>query len=186
MESQVKSHGEFGANRIIHKVFFSILKNHSEPAVSTGGDDVPLPRERYNGRYHPLKVLIKTRQRALCSFTNIQFYPFKTEECSIHFYLDGPENQWMDIHPFNITNNGPQVVDEYIIKNWTISPQIMDGSIIRTMKMTMILDRKLENIFLVTYLPTIFMNIINQATNYVQMENKVITYLLQRYISCLW
>ena len=87
----------------------------------------------------------------------------------------------MDIHPFNITNNGPQVVDEYIIKNWTISPQIMDGSIIRTMKMTMILDRKLENIFLVTYLPTIFMNIINQATNYVQMENKVITYLLQRY-----
>ena len=36
----------------------------------------------------------------------------------------------------------------------------------------MVLSRKIESIFMVTYLPTILMNMINQATNYISGEDK--------------
>ena len=34
-------------------------------------------------------------------------------------------------------------------------------------RLTMVLSRKIESIFMVTYLPSILMNVINQATNYI-------------------
>ena len=37
---------------------------------------------------------------------------------------------------------------------------------------TMILTRKISSIFMETYLPTILMNTINQATNYISGEDK--------------
>ena len=39
-------------------------------------------------------------------------------------------------------------------------------------RLTMVLSRKIESIFMVTYLPTILMNMINQATNYISGEDK--------------
>ena len=39
-------------------------------------------------------------------------------------------------------------------------------------RITMTLSRKIDSVFMVTYLPTILMNMINQATNYITSENK--------------
>ena len=39
-------------------------------------------------------------------------------------------------------------------------------------KITLTLSRKITSIFMVTYLPTILMNMINQATNYISGEDK--------------
>ena len=39
-------------------------------------------------------------------------------------------------------------------------------------KVTMVLSRKIVSIFMVTYLPTILMNMINQATNYITTADK--------------
>ena len=39
-------------------------------------------------------------------------------------------------------------------------------------RITMTLSRKIDSVFMVTYLPTILMNMINQATNYITGDNK--------------
>ena len=79
----------------------------------------------------------------------------------------------MDLYPYNIINEGPTSVNEYVIEHWKLAPSILKGSNLKIMKIAMILSRKVKNIFLVTYLPTIFMNLINQATNYVVSESRV-------------
>ena len=84
----------------------------------------------------------------------------------------------MDLYPYNIRNEGPTSVNEYVIENWILAPSILEGaklkgSNLKIMKIAMILSRKVKNIFLVTYLPTVFMNLINQATNYVVSESRV-------------
>ena len=84
----------------------------------------------------------------------------------------------MDLYPYNIRNEGPHSVNEYVIENWILAPSILEGSKLKgsnlkIMKIAMILSRKVKNIFLVTYLPTVFMNLINQATNYVVSESRV-------------
>ena len=38
--------------------------------------------------------------------------------------------------------------------------------------MSLVLTRKMKSVFMVSYLPTILMNIINQATNYIQAGDK--------------
>ena len=93
-------------------------------------------------------------------------------------FIQGVENKLMDLYPYNIRNEGPHSVNEYVIENWILAPSILEGaklkgSNLKIMKIAMILSRKVKNIFLVTYLPTVFMNLINQATNYVVSENRV-------------
>ena len=39
-------------------------------------------------------------------------------------------------------------------------------------RITMTLSRKIDSVFMVTYLPTILMNMINQATNYITGDTK--------------
>ena len=87
--------------------------------------------------------------------------------------MQGMENNLMDLYPYNIRNEGPTSVNEYVIEDWKLIPSILEGSDLKIMKIAMILSRKVKNIFLVTYLPTIFMNLINQATNYVVSESRV-------------
>ena len=88
-------------------------------------------------------------------------------------FIQGVENKLMDLYPYNIRNEGPHSVNEYVIENWILAPSILEGSNLKIMKIAMILSRKVKNIFLVTYLPTVFMNLINQATNYVVSESRV-------------
>ena len=88
-------------------------------------------------------------------------------------FIQGVENKLMDLYPYNIRNEGPTSVNEYVIEDWKLVPSILEGSDLKIMKIAMILSRKVKNIFLVTYLPTIFMNLINQATNYVVSESRV-------------
>ena len=40
-------------------------------------------------------------------------------------------------------------------------------------RVSVILSRDLVSVFMVTYLPTFLMNIINQATNFIVCENRV-------------
>ena len=67
----------------------------------------------------------------------------------------------------NLTTFTGQSVGEYEIRNWTLSTgQVTkDGAI--GLKVHLELGRNLVSIIMVTYLPTILINIINQATNYV-------------------
>ena len=125
---------------------------------------------------------MKIRQISLCSFNNIVNYPFGDEFCSIHFYLQGVANKKMLFRPYTITHSGQNIVDQYIISKWLFDrnkiSSLSDSSNARntkTMEMTLVLGRDFRNVFMVTYLPTILMNIINQVTNYIDHESMVKT-----------
>ena len=63
-----------------------------------------------------------------------------------------------------VNNEGPIVVGQYVIKNWTIDNEVKQRQTGRNMtRVTMVLKRNIKGIFFVTYLPTILMNMINQG-----------------------
>ena len=64
-----------------------------------------------------------------------------------------------------ISDQGPSSVGQYSVKGWKIESAIVEEGI-RGVKVTVELGRSLSSIFTVTYLPTILMNLVNQATNY--------------------
>ena len=61
-------------------------------------------------------------------------------------------------------------IGEYSIRNWAY--QIVNEKEKIYIYVKMFLTRKIFSIFMVTFLPTILMNIINQASNYIPGENK--------------
>ena len=156
-----------------------ILKNDSHGPNLSADTDTLNVREIYPGSQHVLRMSMKIRQIALCSFNNIVNYPFGYEYCSIHFYLQGVANKKMVFRPYTITDSGQSIVDQYIISNWLFDRSKISslsqthGTNTKTMEMTLVLGRNFRNVFMVTYLPTILMNIINQATNYIDHESKV-------------
>ena len=49
---------------------------------------------------------------------------------------------------------------------------MLEDARLETIRVSLHLELDISSIFLVTFLPTILMNIINQATNYITGENK--------------
>ena len=59
---------------------------------------------------------------------------------------------------------------QYEVRNWTLTAGYLPGNK-KGLRLTVYLGRNLASILLVTYLPTVLMNLINQATNYIQSED---------------
>ena len=59
-----------------------------------------------------------------------------------------------------------------MVEDWVVTNYHNNQTRRKMVRVTMILSRNIKSIFLVTYLPTILMNMINQATNYIKDEDK--------------
>ena len=149
----------------------TVLRNTSQPPAMSDDTDIVNVREYYEGKDSKLKLSIKMTQEIVCSFTNIRYYPFKDDECQLNFFMEGGFNKFVNFEPLTIKAEENQVVDQYKIKEWKIEEiqRHGDGKVIQ---ISVTFSRELSVIFFVTYLPTIMMNIINQATNYIEDENK--------------
>ena len=66
-----------------------VVKNENEIPELSANHSYLHVREIYSGTKNFLKMTIKRRQTAVCSFRNIGKYPFGTEICTINFYLQG-------------------------------------------------------------------------------------------------
>ena len=71
-------------------------------------------------------------------------------------------------------NFGPDTIGQYIIERWTQSDDRKNQTKERVLTLEMVLSRKLTSIIMVTYLATLLMNIINQTTNFIKVEIKVL------------
>ena len=68
---------------------------------------------------------------------------------------------------------GPKSISQYEIVNWDYAIKNMSGSKeLNVLSLTVNLKYRFFSIFMVTYLPTILINIINQATNYITGDSK--------------
>ena len=111
--------------------------------------------------------------RMKCAFDNIQNYPFGSQTCEFIMYFRGASNEFTRLVPGNLTYNPRNVeIGGYIIQGWRMESFYSDILNRDLILVSMDMFRNFQRIFLVNYLPTIFMNLINQATNYIQAENK--------------
>jgi hypothetical protein len=105
----------------------------------------------------------------VCSFPEIARYPFDSQRCSLDIVVAGNLN----LTP-RFIDNGPATVGQYNVNGWTMQ-YIAASEEEQCLELTVNLGRNLASIILVTYLPTILMNLINQAVNYCNNYELVIT-----------
>ena len=141
--------------------------------------------ETYAGDENALTIETINEASFICEFDNIKFYPFGIQKCSFRLFLPGVENEMTTLVPGRIINVGPSSVAGYEIRKWTIDAGPVISEEQQNFKFnyskvqndvgliyTVHLSRKISNIVLEIYLPTLLMNIINQATNYIFSPDK--------------
>ena len=147
------------------KVF--VTKNNSDSTLSGDNDQVNI-REVYQGRYNALMKVTKKRIKFACNFDYMESYPFKHQVCDFRFSLVGSDNAILT--PHNLTVQSLKQVGHYEIEKWTME-SVTDE--LNEIKVSMVFKIDIISIFMVTYLPTILMNLINQETSssqYLQLK----------------
>ena len=162
---QMKKHFDFGTKVLVQK-------NESTKPILASEVDVLNAKEIYSGQEHFLKMITKKRAQFICSVDNIVYYPFRDQECSMGFYIQGTANKMTNMIPEAFTAPNISSVGQYMLTGWTYSQSTEESSGESRLVVTMVLSRRFYGIFMVTYLPTILMNIINQATNHITGDSK--------------
>ena len=129
--------------------------------------------EIYEGASNQLELKMERRKRFTCSFDEIRNYPFGEQICQLTFFIEGSSNQLTNLKAERLVENHSKSVGEYIVKEWKMSESNFSATGVKVIIVSMSLYRELQSVFIVTYLPTILMNIINQATNYISSQNRV-------------
>ena len=126
--------------------------------------------EIYFGSENNLNLQQRNRMVFICNFDSTS-YPFgRAANCKIDFYLHGVSNSLTQIRP-RLVDKGPLEFGQYLVEIWTIETEV-DESVGKLVAIRLFLSRKINSIFMVTYQPTILMNIVNQATNYITGDDK--------------
>ena len=110
--------------------------------------------------------------RFICSFDNVDRFPFGEQVCGFKFWIMGTDNLLTELRLERLAYRGCDTVKQYSIRQWWAARDNLTGTDGKAIRVSVSLGRKLLNIIMVTYLPTILMNIINQATNYISDEDK--------------
>ena len=159
---------EFGTRLLIQK------NTSVTPILSAGMDSIYI-QEVYLGSQHFLKYITKKRAQFLCQFDKIKNYPHGRQECSMGFYIKGHSNNMTDLIPEYLDLEYLEenvVIGDYILKSWRYEADTERASGEKRLKVTMILEREFLGIFMVTYFPSILMNLINQASNFISGDSR--------------
>ena len=110
------------------------------------------------------------RAKFLCNFQNIdEKYPFGVDRCNFYIYLKDNQNGVVNFKlRKNLTNFGPETVAAFRIDGWEAKEShFAVKEYLKAISVVVTLRLRFFSIFMVTYLPSILMNVINQATNYI-------------------
>ena len=151
---------------------YFVKRNESSKPILSGVREDLNRREIYLGRDHTLKMVMKMRSQFICSFDKIANYPFGEQECYMGFYIEGHSNQMTDLLPSNFSGSKGIFSGEYFIKNWKFNRKYEPESGEWSLRVTMVLSRQFFGIFMVTFFPTILMNIINQAATFITGDSR--------------
>ena len=141
------------------------------PTLSAGIDSIGI-QEVYFGKDHYLKFITKQRVKFLCNFDKIKYYPHGHQECSMGFYIKGHSNNMTDMIPEHLEAEENVVIGDYILRSWRYETDTEEATGEKRLKVTMTLVREFYGIFMVTYLPSILMNVINQASNLISGDSR--------------
>ena len=77
--------------------------------------------------------------------------------------MKGSNNRRTRFEPRLLCNEGPEEVGQYYIEGWQLGMKNISSAKETVITVSLILTRDFFNIFMVTYLPTILMNVCNQG-----------------------
>ena len=141
--------------------------------MTTKKDDKFFYIETYDGGSTPLIHVSDHNMQFFCGFDWISLYPMEIETCSFYFYFKGPANFLTKIDITKLEAPIGKFIERYLITEWKIiTDYTYSRSEKKMVKVAVTLTMNSLSILLVTYLPTLLMNIINQATNYITGDSK--------------
>ena len=149
----------------------AIVARHTKPTMSADIDQLR-PSEIYLGSENPFIVLLLCNAKFRCSFSTIGEYPFGNYVCTMHFFLQGNQNKLVKFNMKKLIDEGPKIYRQYKIKKWEFQSEVLEDARLETIRVSLHLELDISSIFMVTFLPTILMNIINQATNFISGDDK--------------
>ena len=101
--------------------------------------------------------MIVLQAKFKCNFDNIKNYPFGEQSCQMIITLD-EDRDLIKLKLKNLTYEPYIEVGQYLVTKWTSFTNDRNE-----LRLNLHLQRSTESIFMVTYLPTILMNVINQV-----------------------
>jgi len=144
------------------------IERKTEPTISGDGSKLNVS-ELYDGQFNPIILFSEHYIRFLCEFDGISQYPFGSEVCSFDFYLDGRANKLTDIITV-MKYPKRNVIGQYEITGW--DKKLHQSKSKDVIRISISLTKRPLSALMMTYLPTLLINIINQATNYITGDSK--------------
>ena len=150
-----------------------IYVQKTQPTMTTKKGNKFFYIETYDGGGTPLIHVSDHNMQFFCGFDWISLYPMEIETCSFYFYFKGPANFLTKIDITKLEAPIGKFIERYLITEWKIiTDYTYSRSEKKMVKVAVTLTMNSLSILLVTYLPTLLMNIINQATNYITGDSK--------------
>ena len=141
------------------------VKKEGEPSIPIKMNSLHY-NETYKGKENPIFMRNLYQCRFVCSFETVKYYPFDEQICEMKFYISGTDQDLATLIGKNLTILVPPTVDEHVLLEW----KMVEGNVTKEgtpgVIVSIHLGRNIFSIVMVTYLPTLLINIINQATTY--------------------
>ena len=138
----------------------------------------------YDGTENSIVMSETQHLKLFCVFDQLSMYPFDEETCEIRIKLKDIHSSFINLIP-QIIDKGPKSFSQYNIKEWKIAVENADSvlSIVAELHLT----RNIATIFMVVYFPTILMNIINQAMNYLSTRGQFVDFatIIKVNVTCM-
>ena len=138
-----------------------LLVNRSSEGSLTNNIETLFHNESYDGATNSIYFKRLYQGDFVCQYDGVSQYPFGTNRCHFRMYLRGIANKMtkLNLMPLNVVADnmvGEFIVDRYFLED---KPRHQLNTIIVSFELL----RSRTSIILVTYLPTILMNMINQV-----------------------
>ena len=159
---------------------YYVLRKASPKVYPSSMNMVYRYKEYYTGNENPFIKDALHQAEFSCSFDNIRNYPFGKQNCSFNFFLIKTPSKLRagKIHYQGNTQIGQYVIDE---DRWSIEcgtevdieiQGCNDCEAISPCKVTVRMQRDIFSALIVSFLPSLLMNCINQASVYVSGDSK--------------
>ena len=158
----------------------SILKEDQHVDTRKNG----LVAEQIFSGWHNTIVNEKYQTMTFTCTYSLDNYPFDRQDCKIGLAIAGLARLSMWLLPGRVQMVQQQQLQQYEVTQVELAPWQMAGRGLQGAELTVRLERRVSGLLLTTYLPTIMMNIINQATMYIDSDRFFET-ILTTNITCM-
>ena len=145
-----------------------LLVRRSSEAFLSDNIETLFHNESYEGATNSIYFKRIYQGEFVCEFEGVSRYPVGTNICGFRIYLTGIANTMTKLNLLPLNDVAPIKVGEFYVERYF--QDYIDHTGLKSIAVSFELSRSWSSILLVTYLPTILMNMINQ----VQILDKIL------------